>query len=464
MAGTSTTSDIEPGAEGAGRDVLGNEMGDGHRAADGTVTTGDADDADAPRIPRREDEDDPGERRPPPGLKYEDDPRDALAKSFSQARKVQGRDLTPDYEEEAAADEAENVAVDGDEAEEGEVRFVSGPGTREGVSPREVDAKPAPRKIADLGDEDLVTVKVDGQDIEMRYGDLKARAQMNMAADARLEEAKRILAEAKDTIRNPAPAATDRQHQPARRPGEQSPGGTPPATQQQPTKTKVDATKLRSAVDIIQTGTPEEGAEALASVIAEASGNTDPSAVQHVVQSAIEADRVEQAAKREVNAALTGVSEKFSDVINDPEIGEIAFNRTVGALVANLRKIGVPEEDIRQTSSDRLFGEYARLRQDPEWRDKLPAMETVTTDVAKAMRKRFSGDENTPIRGKPAPKGADASGESRSRVVVQSDRSARTTGMSTQPRSASMRADFSQRAAPRKDTSKTIAAMREARG
>lgn len=439
----------------------------------------DAPDPSQARSPRREDDDERDERKPS-DLKYEADPRDALFARIADRRAEQGQELSTEEED----DEAEEIAEENGEETDPEVLIVAGPGAREVNRPQET--KPAPRKVTDLQDDDLVIVKVDGAEIEMRYGDMKARAQKDVAADSRLEQAKALLAEVRE-LRNTAAAPAN----------EQRPGGRTEPDNQAPqadAKTKADrAARLAEIVDKLQTEAPEKAAEALEGLISElsAQGNTSPSDVESVVRRTVADEESERAARVEIGTSFSAVSETFGDILSDARLATMAFEDTVASVVKTLRDAGTPEEDFQSVadavarrnaaepdpSKHDSFGlailrEYAKVARDPVY--KLKPVKTLMEDGLRATRKWRTGDDNVPVNDKgkaltPAA-GGDGNGNrgqgagSRPRVVLSTNRSERKAGVSVQPRSASMRSDFSATGPTvRKNPSKTIAEMAEQR-
>lgn len=432
--------------------------------------------AGADRRRREDPNDDDGNDRKPAGLEYHTDPRDDLIKNFRKNRAEQGRELSADFEDDAAEEEAELHGEDDEGDDDPEVRIVPGPGAREVNQP--VSAKPEPR-VVELRDDDLVVTQVDGQKVEMTFKELKDRAQKDAASDNRLKSANEILDEVRALaaeIKNPAPAARQDGRPGERTVGEQ-PGG---ASHRSETKEQL-AERLTAAIDSIQTDTPERAANALADILAELRGSqTNAPDVQQEVRSIMANAAIDQQANDEISTAFTSVSDTFGDIIGDKRLGESAYSDVIDKVVAGLHEIGVPDEDFVGQSPQSLIKEYARLRQDPNWRGKLTPLNDLFFEAAGDARVWKTGDISVPAsnKGKPYNPPARAAGESRrnevngatsastgARIVRTTDRGARKQGVNLQPRSASVRSDFSGNAAPgtRKDTSKTVAEMAAAR-
>lgn len=450
-----TTSPLEPGAETVNEEI----------ALAGDVDLEDQPVVDPPRK-RFDAQDDDGDDRKPAALEYEPDARDALAKNFAKARAVQGRELTTETEDEIAEDEAEERRAAGEEDDDGpddpEVLIVKGPQSREVTTEPEAPK----RKVVNLAPTDLVLMKVDGVDVEMTFAEMQRRAQTDAAVDNRLK----TLNQALDEVRalKSAPAAPAQPQRPEERTVERPAEVASPAGQ---TNAEIRA-KLIKVADSLQTDVPEKAADALEELrqLMTPSGQTNAVDVPSAVASALAEQRIEDAAKAELDQALFHVSTNYKDVIHDPDIGDMSYGRAHKVIVENLRAIGVPEEDLRQPPLTVIEG-YAKLRQDARWADKLTPMKDVFEGVARATRKRFSGDENRPIGGGAprAPAGGGGAekpsgGNQPARIVISSSRTERKSGVTPQPRSASMRSDHSAPRVAKKDSSATIAGMREARG
>lgn len=428
------------------------------------------------RTPRREDDDERDHK--PANLKYEEDPREALAKRFAERRANEGRELSTEAEDDEAEEAGE---IDADP----EVEIVAGVGAREVNRPE--PQKPAPRKVTDLTDDDIVVVKVDGAEVEMRYGDMKTRAQKDAAADNRFEKATSLLAEVKDLLRTqntrPAPAPEQR---PAGEAERRDPAPQPDGQSQAARKAR-----LASIVDKLQTETPEQAVEALEGLIAELrpDGNTSQPDVQAVVRQTISDEESERYARVEIGTSFKTVSEDFGDILSDQRLASMAFEDTVKGVVETLRAAGTPDADFAALAEDvnrrnaaekdpskhdsfglAVLREYAKVARDPQY--KLKPVKEVMAEGLAGVRKWRTGDVNVPVNDKGRAPAARADGDGgnrggaqpRPRVILSSTRTERKSGITTQPRSASMRNDFSSHgASPRKDTSKTIASMAESR-
>lgn len=420
-----------------------------------------------PRLARREDRDDDDDREERHSLPYVEDPRDALVASFAKARKEQGRELTTDAED----DEAEEAGEAADDGADPEVQIVAGPGAREVA-----ETKREPRRLTDLNDDDIVTVKVDGADVEMTYGEMRRNAQMYAASDNRLKTANQLLDEMRsiaDSIKNP-PAAARTDARPGGETVDQTARTAPPG------QTKAElAQRLTKAAELLQTDSPEKGAEALAEVLAEIQGGQTNAA--EVARAVIDEDRLNTTLRHEVNLALNEVATSFDDVIKDKRLGDAAYADVLDSVTKGLREIGVEPSDFAALAQDcqrsgeiyplKLMEQYVRIRSEhPTWAQKLKPIGTLMTEAAGAAREWYTGDRNVRVDGKPVTARAQQSGRTEvrqaggnqppSRVVRTAERSGRKDGLTTQPRSGSIRITSGGPPAPKaKNTTATVAEM-----
>lgn len=375
-----------------------------------------------------------------------DDPRDELVKNIRADRDAGDERTEAETEEDEDADEA------GEDRSDPEVVIVRGPGSRQ-PAPAEETVDKGGEAEEELDDKRPVTMIVDGVKVKTTLGDMRARAQMNSAADARLKEANRILDEAKATVARTAPAP-DQRDQAERR--ERS----APVT-----KTKVDPARLVGVVDkITMSADPEEGAKALAEELDKifderaSVGQTSPDL--EPVRQMIQHERIVDAARADINTALTTIAKDYADVNGDERLSVVAYRDAHLRAVEQLRAVGVNEEDLKRPPME-VFEGYAMLARDPQFRDKLKPIGDVFIGAAKSTHDWASGARqpaSQPAQRQPSDRGREPPPP---RIIRETDiRSQRKVGVQAQPRSASIRADLTESGAPRKaDHSVTIAEM-----
>lgn len=372
---------------------------------------------------------------------FEDDPRADLAKSIQARRGIVNGTAEDDADDEAeAAPAADAPAV---------ARRANDAGAD---APATAGAKAAARKVnyADLNPDDVVVLTINGRQVEVAAGDLAANAQKYLAGDDMLRQGKEILAEAR---RVSAPAAgnnqgddPDGQNQPDRR-AANTPG-------KRPSQTKEERDRTIALMDRVQTGTPEEAADAWAELDQIRGGATNQSDVARVVDTRLAERDTVGGVRSEVNEALRSLAERHPALGKIDELAPSLAKGGLDRMVEHMRALGVPEEDFNQPANKLIEG-YGRLRQDSRWRNKLPPMSTVFDETATALEKRLniqSGSTRETARpGSPV-------------VRTTEMRAVRKTTIPQQPRPAAIRAEpAAAREAPVRDNSAVIARMAEAR-
>lgn len=299
--------------------------------------------------------------------------------------------------------------------------------------PEEEAAAPA------KADEQMVELVVDGQKINKPLSEIVAIAQKNVAADSRLDEAKRLLAETRTLVTQPAKPAAD---QPPAKTDEPQPGR---ADQRQ--ATKPDPARVASVVDAFLTGDAEAGAKALTELLettANPEGQTSPEQVRALVDAELQRRETEAEGKR----AIDGLAKEFPEVAQDRNLFLLTLSRSVEEMSDDMLKIGVPEDEIKALGGDpnRTRQAYQFLRRDPQWAPKLRNFEQIAQASGKFVSERYVVRKT-----EPAPK-TPANGS-----VVVADKSARKAALTPQPRSASTRsAEVETPAAPQQRTRSSV--------
>lgn len=298
--------------------------------------------------------------------------------------------------------------------------------------------------VADLDPDTLVVMKVNGRDVEVAVSDLVGNGQKWLAGEDHLNTAKDILARAKGTATEQGAPPADRQNQPARQAAE------PPVNPA--TKTKVDRAKLADVVDRIQTGTPEEAADALAEILGtNADDAQNRGGVREAVRGEMAAMSTERAIQTEINEAIESLRVAHPALEKMPSIVPGLMQHGLATMVENLRAIGVPEEDLRLPATDIVKG-YGTLRQNPQWRDKLAPIADVYGEAASKIERELGIPAGKPSGTRPAG----------TQPVVRT-REVNKTTIPVQPRSTGIRAEGAVPVATKRDNSAVIAAMQEQR-
>lgn len=262
---------------------------------------------------------------------YRDEARDRIARLYREKRDMEERGETaqPEGEEgEPAAAAPEAEAQDGAAA-----------------------AQPAPSADG----QQRVKIVVDGKEELLPLDEVVRRAQINTATDNRLEEAKRLLREAKDVRAAPAnqPAAASPQQ------GAQAPISQPDppaqAAQHQGAQAKaLDPEMLGSIIERIQVGDKDEGAQALlefANAVKQsepARQGVDANEVGRIVAQQLVHTQTE-AGMRE---ALDRFKEKYPQIAVDHDLGVTGLGILARHLVEELKAQGLTEEQLAPYKTD----------------------------------------------------------------------------------------------------------------
>ena len=374
-----------------------------------------------------------------PHPEIEDDPRAAIAASADRER---GKSFFHKPDEEAEGEDTE----DGEEPEAEEPK-----------------AEEAKEPVKEPEDDPLVTLKVNGKTIELPRSEVVAMAQKNMAADDNFAESKRLVAEAKQLLEKVS----------AREPGDSPHQGTDPIAvapgQPETRQTKRDPEMVRSVVESIQAGTPEEAEAELQRLLDSLTSQNESQSPDQVRQVATEAARavsLETQAQGDIDRALTANAERFPDIaaVTDPRIGRMIVDDTLQAVVGGLKSVGYSDADLQGHSYDNLVRNYAMLRRNPNFADgrKLKSLEDIVGEVSQDILDSYVRPLQTARNGSQTKPGQ----EQPARVVVSSERAGRRAQAQPQPRSAPMRTDMTRVGQPntRQDNSSIVQQMAKERG
>lgn len=355
----------------------------------------DGSDAASPpaRAAAEEDGGDTGPKDPPP---YASDPRLAIADRISKRRKEQR-----ETEEPEAVTPTSRVKADAPQEEEHGADAEAQP-----------SSEPAPAAAPKAIDDPMVDLVVNGQKLTLPMSEVIATARKNLAADDYLAQAREVLATAKRTATaDPVPT--------------QDEDGEAPTGSDRARPTQVDRAKLVSAVEAIQTGSPEEGAEILADLLSTAPSRDE---IVGVVAATVE----QREAQAEATRALNQLATEYPDLAKDRRLSVLVISEIVDGMVKALEEAGAPAEHIEQIRGrpDWVRDYYAEARRVPAFSQKLRS----PIDVARAAAKQIH-DEFVAPRKQPQPEPGRAG-----RIEVSPERAARKADLPRQPRSASMRA------------------------
>lgn len=338
-------------------------------------------------------------------------------------------------EEEASREDDDALAADAAEADDVEDAEVA-------------PVKAAPADPAQQQEEPEFTLLVDGKPVKMKQSEVLAKAQIAVASDNRLDEAKALLKEARalrgrnvDQEHHLDDADDDLKEQ-----DDQSPSDASKTNQ---SRTAIDKDKLRTIVQRIQVGDEEEGAEALlelAQTLEAGKQQITPEDIGRVV------------ARSQIQSELQGAAEAFQGehaaVVNDPDLREVTFGRVRGEVRADLQSLGFDAEKLAGMTGEQLFNLHMDARaKGAKVRDYKQLFGKVGTD----MTKRFGAVVSSPS---PQPTKQTAADNA---TRIANDRLERKRTTIQQPRTAGMRQAPPPQKQPR-SRSEVIAEMRKARG
>lgn len=319
---------------------------------------------------------------------------------------------------------------------------------------RTTDAAPA-----SLADDAEIELKVYGQSIKRKLGDIKADAQRLIASEQLFDEAKRLKDEVKalkdaqsQRARDPDP-----EHQPVDDAGNRGrktrKSDADDGQEHQPDD--LDTDSLDSIVERIQIGDKDEGRAAISDLVKLVmKGNTsriDESKVREIVRQ----DIVQTDTKKEINAALETFTKKFPSIASDDDLTDVALRRVQVELRADLKASGMSDDDISKIKESRdlasLHGEVRRKGA------KVRTYDALLTDVGTYLSKKF-GTSQTPetLPAKTTLQQPPATSKTQQRVDAK-------RAAIQQPKAAGAKTPTQQ--APRPKThSEIISEMRKARG
>lgn len=470
-----------------GRDALGNDR-DEVQLEDSLLTEGGGTKAEVDAEAAGEEA-----QRKRLGLETFVDPRDALTAGFRKRRAAERGDETASAPEKRQAgapievdEDAGDELDDGDQqdngdAEPGEVVIIGKDGRVKATSGEEVrqaddtetEQPPArgtrAREAADpdaIPDSRIVSMVVDGVTVRMTHGEMRGIAQQNIAAAARLKEANRILDEARQVSRDSTSTRTD----PGRRDqGDPASQETRRASNAQTERVALDPAAMKGLVSRIQLGDDDDAAAALAEAIqigveaGNARGQTNAGGGD--VSSQVDEALALRAARSNVNQAIQIAAQGYGDVIGDDDYARSAYSRVHDKMLTNLRAIGVPEEDLHQPM-ERILEGYAKLQLDPCYGDRLAPLADVFVGSAEEVRQKFKLPARQVETRTGAPRLSGGNQQPTRIARTDGDRSGRKELVTSQPRSSSVRTDFSGNgSAPKKTApSDVVANMAAARG
>lgn len=273
-----------------------------------------------------------------------------------------------------------------------------------------------------------VPIKVHGVEIQMDLADAVRIAQESLAAGQTLDTAK---ARADEMLRE---AAVNRGDAPGAQQPEQKP--TDP-NDPAPSKTKMDPARLISAVEQVQVGTTEEGAQLLASAIDEELDRR----LAGITPKPIDDESVEQAlvrreAKKQAETALQDFSERYVGIAQNEDTIDLVMKQLNREMLKDFERIGMSPENLARAKADPalLVEGFVELSHKPNPKTGKPWGLRSYAELLDAAGDEVSQRFNLEVRAKPG-------AEPGHLTVDLANRRAAKNALPQQPRSAGLRAD-----------------------
>jgi len=280
-------------------------------------------------------DDDKGQPPSPQAAGHQPDPvRDEIVQRYRQLR----GQATPAADTAAGTDEASS-------ADQSEAQAAP-------EAQAEVDTAPAadPAKSAQPTE---ITLIVDGKPVNKPLSEVIALAQITVAADNRLEEAKRLLNEAKTLRSATAPENPPGQGAQASQPSQ--PDRSPATPQaEHPPLAGIDRDKLHDLVERIQIGDKEEGAQALAEFaeLVNAGRSQAQQLSPEQIGAIVEQQIFQRQTTHEITEAVEEFGRKYPEITTDQDFTRVAYDRVAQELRADLKAIGMNDQDLAPFGSD----------------------------------------------------------------------------------------------------------------
>lgn len=384
---------------------------------------------------------------------WKDDARERIAKLYREQR---NREMA------AESGEAGEQQGEGEEGAE-----PAGDAPEAVAQDRAAAAEPAPRADG----QQKVKIVVDGKEEFLPLDEVVRRAQINSAVDNRLEEAKRLLREAKEVRAQPAnqPAASAPPQQGAQAPISQPDQPDQGAQNQRATAKALDPAMLKSIIERIQVGDTDDGAAALAEFAnavrpsESAKQGVDVAEVGRVVAQQLVLSQTEAS----MNAALERFKEKYPQIAEDNDLGVTGLGILARTLVDELKAhAGLTDEQLApfRTNVRQLAHATAELKRRGKNVRSFDELLDATGDVMAqkyGLKPRSDASQDPPPASRqPNPPAGNVRIASEAEIRQRQDRK---RAMPSQPRPAGVRT--APPPAPRPRTAAEIVAdTRRARG
>lgn len=298
-----------------------------------------------------------------------------------------------------------------------------------------------------------VPLIIDGKQVTKPLSEVVKLAQITVASDNRLEEAKRLLRQA-TAVHERAMS----EHQPddgtakAAKPTRATDDDIDPEHQPD----DVDPEELDSIVERIQVGDKDDGRQAIADLMKLVQGNTslNERAVSNMVRQTI----VQNDTKKELDEAVTKFTTAFPTIASDDDLVDVALRRVQRELRSDLVAAGISEDDLKTvTDPKQLAALHRQVRVNGA---KVRTYDTLLSEVGTYLSNKF-GTPREPS--KPATEKAPQQPQRQpARPSTIEARTELKRSAAQQPRAAGVRGQVAQAPKP-KTAAEIIREMRRAR-
>jgi hypothetical protein len=297
-----------------------------------------------------------------------------------------------------------------------------------------------------------ITLIVDGKPVKKNLSEIVALAQTTVAADNRLDEAKRLLKDAqalRASAEHPPQDGKASDH-------DRSPTETKPENQP---ADAISREQLDRIVERIQVGDKEEGSAALGEFVSLVNANRSKTeqVTPEQIGALVQQQLFQHQTTQEIDGALKDFGGKYPEIAKDKDFMRVGFDRVAEEFRNDLKAVGLSDEDLKPFGNDPNALATAHRHARMQGLNVRPYGE-ILTSVGEGITAKFNLRPKEPAPGsdKPQPRPAPAS-------TTVNDRLAAKRAAPQQPRTAGARTPAPQPPRP-KTAREKVEEMRVQRG
>jgi hypothetical protein len=278
-----------------------------------------------------------------------DEGRDEITRMFRELRDAEKKPDAAAAAADADADSDPDARSNDDDAGDGEAAETPARGGVKTVAAAEAAGEGEGDGDGDKPQAVEVTLIIDGKEVKKTLDEVRALAQITVAADNRLEETKSLLRKVEALHAKSGTPTGD-----ATEGEELDPSAatrSDPEHQRAPT---IDRAKLREIVERIQVGDADEGAEAIAELVTlQNSGRpTTEQVTPEQIRKVVTESLVAQKTQEDIDSALVEFKSNFTVIAEDPDLRDVALTKLQSELRKDLKATGVSDEDLAPISGN----------------------------------------------------------------------------------------------------------------